>query len=191
MKLFGVMSLLLGLFMFTTACNSSGSGSGDEDTTLVKMKVEVSSETASEVNDFLQSYFRLKNVLVEDDVEAAPEKSKDLWTQINQISVENIEDEAQRKEVEQEVLNLRNLISLLQEDTSLADIRTTFEDLSYGTYSLIKSAGLKDATVYRTYCPMAFDDKGAYWLSESSSVTNPYFGHQMINCGEVKETMEF
>ena len=46
-------------------------------------------------------------------------------------------------------------------------------------------------TVYYQFCPMAFDSKGAYWLSESNSIQNPYFGKKMIDCGETKETLSY
>jgi Cu(I)/Ag(I) efflux system membrane fusion protein len=42
--------------------------------------------------------------------------------------------------------------------------------------------------VYKEYCPMAFDNKGAYWLSESEEIRNPYFGKSMLTCGEVTTT---
>jgi Cu(I)/Ag(I) efflux system membrane fusion protein len=34
---------------------------------------------------------------------------------------------------------------------------------------------------------MAFDNKGAYWLSETKEIRNPYFGDKMMTCGEVKK----
>lgn len=39
--------------------------------------------------------------------------------------------------------------------------------------------------VYRVHCPMAFDDRGADWLSPEDKVLNPYFGDKMLRCGEV------
>jgi len=41
------------------------------------------------------------------------------------------------------------------------------------------------APVYRVHCPMAFDNKGADWLSPEDKVLNPYFGDKMLRCGEV------
>ncbi|MEZ4690982.1 MAG: hypothetical protein R3A12_12710 [Ignavibacteria bacterium] len=39
-----------------------------------------------------------------------------------------------------------------------------------------KVSGLKSGTTYVVYCPMAFDRKGAYWLSKDKEIMNPYFG---------------
>ncbi len=44
-------------------------------------------------------------------------------------------------------------------------------------------------TVYRAYCPMAFDNQGAVWLQKTNQVLNPYFGKRMLRCGEIQETM--
>jgi hypothetical protein len=64
--------------------------------------------------------------------------------------------------------------------------REHFEILSKDMYDLVKILG-GNQTLYYTYCPMAFDEKGAYWLSETKEVRNPYFGSEMLECGEVKE----
>ena len=44
--------------------------------------------------------------------------------------------------------------------------------------------------VYNQYCPMADDNKGAYWLSNDKNVLNPYFGSAMLACGSVKQVIE-
>jgi Cu(I)/Ag(I) efflux system membrane fusion protein len=38
---------------------------------------------------------------------------------------------------------------------------------------------------------MAFDNKGAYWLSDQAKIRNPYFGDKMLECGEVKDTLNY
>ncbi|MNG29248.1 hypothetical protein D3C84_1146450 [compost metagenome] len=55
---------------------------------------------------------------------------------------------------------------------------------------LLKKAGMADAELYVHYCPMAFDNKGAVWISTTKEVRNPYFGEKMLKCGEVKETIK-
>ena len=46
-------------------------------------------------------------------------------------------------------------------------------------------------TVYYQFCPMAFNEKGAFWLSTTKEISNPYFGDQMLTCGEIKETLSY
>ena len=63
--------------------------------------------------------------------------------------------------------------------------------LSNHLLTAIKTFGLKGKTIYYQFCPMANDVKGAYWLSESITIRNPYFGEKMIDCGENKETLNY
>lgn len=57
-------------------------------------------------------------------------------------------------------------------------------------YQLVTDFGTS-TTLYKQYCPMALNDKGAYWLSAQSDIKNPYFGDAMLTCGEVQETLTF
>lgn len=67
--------------------------------------------------------------------------------------------------------------------------RAAFEKVSDAMYALLKSAGLRHGGVYRQFCPMAFNDKGAYWLSKDEEIRNPYFGKKMLGCGEVTDSL--
>lgn len=67
--------------------------------------------------------------------------------------------------------------------------RIPFETVSNAVYHIIIKTGLTDAGIYRQYCPMAFNDKGAYWLSNETEIRNPYFGTKMLECGEVTDTL--
>lgn len=68
--------------------------------------------------------------------------------------------------------------------------RTAFSALSNDFISLAKKSGLNNGQLYVDFCPMAMNDKGAYWISDDSSIRNPYFGEKMMTCGEVKETIQ-
>ncbi|TNE72891.1 DUF3347 domain-containing protein [bacterium] len=43
--------------------------------------------------------------------------------------------------------------------------------------------------LYVQFCPMADNNKGAYWLSTQKDILNPYFGSMMLSCGTTKETI--
>jgi hypothetical protein len=68
--------------------------------------------------------------------------------------------------------------------------RTAYYDMSNSMIGLVKKSGLKGGELYVDYCPMAFDDKGASWLSNNKEIRNPYFGDKMMKCGEIKETIK-
>jgi hypothetical protein len=77
--------------------------------------------------------------------------------------------------------------------TNASDIevqRAAYEVLSNNMIELVKKSGLSSGELYVDYCPMAFDDKGAAWLSNNKEIRNPYFGDKMLKCGEIKETIK-
>ena len=81
----------------------------------------------------------------------------------------------------------------LQEIGASADIETqrlAFSNLSSDLYKAIKAFGLSGETAYYEFCPMAFDNKGAYWLAKEEKIKNPYFGDKMLTCGSVEEKLQ-
>lgn len=68
--------------------------------------------------------------------------------------------------------------------------RQAFSTLSENLYKSIKAYGLGGATAYYEFCPMAFDNQGASWLSDAEEIRNPYFGDKMLTCGSVKEKLK-
>lgn len=67
--------------------------------------------------------------------------------------------------------------------------RIYFKPVSAALYDALKSIRIKNLVIYHTFCPMAFREKGAFWLSEFPEIRNPYFGAKMIECGEVIDTI--
>lgn len=67
--------------------------------------------------------------------------------------------------------------------------RTAYAQFEDGLYRSVKAFGITDKPIYRQYCPMALNNKGSYWLSDKEPIRNPYFGDQMLTCGETKEVI--
>ena len=61
--------------------------------------------------------------------------------------------------------------------------------MSKDMYDMVKAFGAGMA-LYHDHCPMAQDNKGAMWLSETKEIRNPYFGDKMMTCGSVEEMMK-
>jgi hypothetical protein len=79
----------------------------------------------------------------------------------------------------------------LQGENTLDEKRVAFEMVSDMLFDLVKTTGLKGNTVYRQYCPMAFNDRGAYWISRSNQPENPYFGKEMLACVQVTDSLKY
>ncbi len=81
------------------------------------------------------------------------------------------------------------IIAAIQDETCEKQ-RLAFGTLSSAMYGLLKTVDLKNVRVYQEYCPMAFNEKGAHWLSNDSDIKNPYFGKKMLECGEVTDIIK-
>ncbi|MBR2647846.1 MAG: DUF3347 domain-containing protein [Sediminibacterium sp.] len=68
--------------------------------------------------------------------------------------------------------------------------RKAFQMASEQLYDFIRTVQYDREVVYHQYCPMAFNDQGATWLSNSSDIKNPYLPKKMLHCGEVKDSID-
>ena len=64
---------------------------------------------------------------------------------------------------------------------NLQAARDAFVPLSDAVIAAAKAANLPEVKV--AYCPMA----KASWLQKGDEVRNPYYGSQMLTCGEIKK----
>ena len=73
----------------------------------------------------------------------------------------------------------------------IEEARKAFNGLSQSILLLEQSFGHESSdSYYEIFCPMAFDNSGASWLSKEKDVNNPYFGASMLKCGEVKREFD-
>jgi hypothetical protein len=79
----------------------------------------------------------------------------------------------------------------LTHEANIEAKRKSFQMISENMYTLLQTVRYDQAVVYHEFCPMAFNDEGAFWLSESADIKNPYFGKKMLTCGEVKDSIDF
>ena len=82
-------------------------------------------------------------------------------------------------------------INPIASSSDIQEQRKRFAEFSNVLYASLKTFGLHNGIVYYQYCPMANSDQGAFWLSEIKDIRNPYFGEEMLTCGETRETLEF
>ncbi len=74
---------------------------------------------------------------------------------------------------------------------SFEQARDAFFYLSDAMIELHESFGHAEGrNYYLTYCPMARDNKGAFWLQTVDTVWNSFYGDAMLRCGEIRDTLE-
>lgn len=83
---------------------------------------------------------------------------------------------------------LKSISMEIAEADDLEQQRKLFHDLSQGLEPVF-SQGLSGGAIYKQYCPMAFNNTGAFWLSNVAKIQNPYFGEKMMACGQVQKVI--
>ncbi|WP_288369235.1 efflux RND transporter periplasmic adaptor subunit [uncultured Algoriphagus sp.] len=141
-------------------------------------QVDVSENFSKGFNQLADYYFELKNQLASDQWKV----NNKIWEGIrNSLKLmENEEKTTIQPSVWLGVLND------LEKSNGIKEARVNFNRLSELILEANETYGLANRVVYKDYCPMAFGDEGAYWLSEKKEILNPYFGASMLTCGEVK-----
>lgn len=79
---------------------------------------------------------------------------------------------------------------LLGENNILSK-RRSFQMISDQLFDLIRTVQYSQKLLYRFYCDKAFEDQGAYWISDQNSMNNPYQPMSKAPCGEIKDTIPF
>ena len=130
---------------------------------------------AEQMNQLIEKYLDLKNALVQSDPALASTAAEEL-----------AKATGGRQDVV--LVNLREAASMISDTEDLAKQREDFERLSGKMYILVKE-DKNHPVLYRQYCPMAFDNQGAFWLAAEQEINNPYFGDKMLRCGTVEEEL--
>lgn len=141
------------------------------------------------INGIVDAYLHLKNALASDNSKDAATAGSEILTAMYNMDTA-LMDVPQRKAYLAISDDLKeNAEHISTNAGKIEHQREHFGMLSTDIYDLIKGFGT-DKPLYKDYCPMAFDKKGAVWLSEVKEIKNPYFGNEMPTCGEVKEELK-
>jgi len=170
-----VIISLVAFAVLTLGCSQekkSESQTAQEEPKEEKVMQASTSEISSEqLKSILSSYFSVKDALVETDAAEAKSALAKL--------LENIGSELEQ---------MKSLTKEMHEKEDVEEIRTDFDELSQQVYVLVKeNADETDQAIYKQFCPMAFNNEGAFWLSDKEEIRNPYFGDKMLKCGKVQE----
>lgn len=171
-------------FIFS-ACGNSGSSEPKNETSAANEHEEVTQTPVAtsgkpvlkndKLNAVYQHYIHLTTALTNDDAAEA------------KVAASAIEAGAR------EVDGASGIAAAAAKVTTAPDIeaqRVAYSGLSRDIAALIKKDGMSGGELYVVFCPMAFNNKGATWISGSQEIRNPYFGEKMIRCGEVQDTIK-
>lgn len=150
-------------------------------------KFDINTEFKHNLTLFFNAYIDLKNSFVDSDFSKATKNSTNLIKQLKILDMELLKGDEHILWMK-ELKIIKSSLESISTSKTIEKQRASFKPLSESLSNVVEAFGLHGVTVYKDYCPMAINDKGAYWLSEIKEIKNPYFGDKMLKCGEVKNT---
>jgi membrane fusion protein, copper/silver efflux system len=138
--------------------------------------------------DYLKEYFALNQSLIEDDLTKANLRAAVFSVVVMDFDVAKLSGE-QLDFYYVHGSNLEAALDSLEVRVNIEDARADLATVSEEMYALVQAFHPHESTLYVQYCPMARSNKGAYWLSTTKELVNPYMGQIMLACGRTHETI--
>jgi hypothetical protein len=149
-----------------------------------KSKSDQSSNAS--INEIVANYLKLKNALVNDNSKEAANSGNALVATIGKVDMNSISKEQMKDYMDIADDAKEHAEHIGSNGSDIAHQREHFVMLSKDINDLIRTFGTNQK-LYQDFCPMADDNKGAIWISETKEIKNPYFGSQMATCGSIKK----
>src|SRR6266487_4875584 len=190
-----------------TACNNGDKSSRENDmakrdTDTSKKVIETASMTeithsfnnvdpkiTASLKAVVDHYLHIKNALINNSGSGAADGGKEMADAISNVDKSFFT--ADQKKVYDGIEDdlKENAEHIGKSSGDIAHQREHFSMMSEDVYDLVKAFGGGQA-LYHDHCPMANDQKGGMWLSETKEVKNPYFGGKMNECVKVPEVIK-
>jgi len=197
--------IILGLAIAATtlaACNSNSNKSKESqnrsqdipakpqtDKTTVTTSSASDAKNAFSIKEIVSQYLQIKNGLANDNGKDAASAGKAFVELIGKMDKTSLT--AEKKKIWDDIsADAKEMAEHIGENPDkLEHQREHFELLSKDMYDLVKTFG-GGQVLYKVFCPMYNNGKGAFWLSETKEIKNPYLGKAMPTCGTIKEEIK-
>jgi hypothetical protein len=176
-------------------CNSDDKSADKEDVRQKPLSISENTDAFNQsFTQLLNAYNELKNALVASDTAKATAAALALRTATDSLKVNEIKGDTSgviKTTAQTYTSIITGSAQALVTEKDIQNKRKDFKEIADAIYTLIHTVGYKGQKLYWDYCPMAFDNNGAYWLSFEREIKNPYFGSKMLNCGSVEDSLDY
>lgn len=176
------------------ACNNNNKAKETEISPIDTIQTNIPATKAEErkpvsIDEIVSSYLLVKDALVDDNGKEAAAAGTKVSGAIGNVDTASLTI-GQKKLYNDLADDIKEHAGHIGANSGkIAHQREHFDMLSNDIYDLVKEFGTEQ-TLYKAYCPMYNDDKGASWITEVKEIKNPYFGKKMLTCGSIKETIK-
>lgn len=126
------------------------------------------------IGEIYKKYNAVKSALVNSDPEKVQTAAKNLVETLEKTEFSN---------------GMGAIATQMSKANNLEAQRKAFSSLTEEMLPLVET-NLNSGKLFYQYCPMAFQGKGGYWLSNGKEIRNPYFGDKMLKCGRVEKVID-
>lgn len=168
--------------------NSSMTGMSENDNTMKPGFAGLNPSVKEFLARVVNQYLNIKNDFTADNTSGVKTGAAQLSKSIKRFD-KSLFTAKQKQEFDKHADEMKSELQSIVAGLNINAQRASFSMLSQDLYNLIEAFGAGQ-TIYRDHCPMAFDNKGATWLSETKEIRNPYLGSTMLTCGEIQETLQ-
>lgn len=192
--------LFLGLITFSvlalTACSENPEKKAENiDPTINQVTGTAPSATDTQpteqgvFSELFSHYQHLTFALSSDNDKEAANASKKMLDAFSKINADGFS--AEEKAIYEDIAaDIKEHAEHIADNIgNIAHQREHLVIMSKDFYDLAKEFGT-EKPLYKVFCSMYNDNKGAYWLSDNKEVKNPYYGASMLSCGEVQEELK-
>lgn len=145
----------------------------------------------SQFSLFLNSYFNLKDAFIKEQINAIDAAADSVAILIKAVPLKELKADSTQKAAQILIESIQAELIGLKGETDIEEKRKAFQMLGEQLLVLIQTVQYDRQIIYNQYCPMAMDNNGATWLSNSAEIQNPYLPKTMLECGEVKDTLNY
>jgi len=157
-------------------------------TTLTASSVTDTNSSGS-IKEIVSSYLQMKNAFTEDNSTGAATAGKKLEAAFKSFDKSAL-TAAQKKTYEDVEADAREHAEHIGANGgNIAHQREHFDLLSKDIYDLVKAFG-GGQVLYKDFDSMFNKGKGAFWLSETKEIRNPYMGKAMLTSGSIIEEIK-
>ncbi len=144
-------------------------------------------EAIEELAPVYRSYFDLQMALAGDDLDAAKKVSTELAEGAAAVDMSLFSRNGHGEWMKLSKI-IANHAGKSAASANIKEARQEFYHLSKTIIELHETFGHVDGQdYYLTFCPMANNNQGAYWLQTVDTVYNSFYGVSMLRCGEIKK----
>lgn len=172
---------------------SEKSGPPEEKQKPVAIGQHTSTFTQS-YSELITAYTGLKDALVASDTAKATAAALKLAIASDSLKINEIQGDTGNV-IKPTAVTYTSMITSsakgLAGESSLSEMRKEFEMIADNLWQLTRVVRYDGQKLFWQYCPMAFNNRGAYWISSERQVRNPYFGNDMLECGKVADSLDY